>query len=231
MQFELVSAVPAVRIAHLALIALLVTTAACGGDGSTDPSKPAAMAAVSPDSQSTAAGVKMSSPLVVKVTGGGGSPLAGQQVQWGISAGGGTLSDSISTTNDAGEAQTTYTPGTTPAIAGVTALLGSLRTTFRVVLVAGPATELRKFGADSPAAVVGSVLTLSVKLVDKFGNGVSGTTITWAAAGGSINATTSTTNDGGVASVTYTLGKDPGTYTLTATAEGLPATVYTIKAI
>ena len=113
----------------------------------------------------------------------------------------------------------------------MTAILGSLRTTFRVVLVAGPATELRKFGSDSPAAVVGSVLTLSVKLVDKFGNGVSGATITWAAAGGSTNAATSTTNDGGVASVTYTLGQDPGTYTLTATAEGLPATTYSIKAI
>jgi hypothetical protein len=223
--------VSVVRIARLAFVVALGAQAACGGDGSTDPAKPAAMAAVSPDSQTTAAGVKMAAPLVVKVTGGGGSPLAGQQVQWGISAGGGTLSDSISTTNDAGEAQTTYTPGTAPAIAGVTAVLGSLRTTFRVVLVAGDATELRKFGSDSPAAVVGSVLTLSVKLVDKFGNGVAGKTITWAAAGGSISATTSTTNDGGVASVTYTLGGDRGTYTLTATAAGVPSTTYTIKAI
>lgn len=230
MQSEFVSVVRIPRIAPLAFVALLAQ-AACGGDGSTDPAKPAAMTAVSPDSQSTAAGVKMAAPLVVKVTGGGGSPLAGQQVQWGISAGGGTLSDSISTTNNAGEAQTTYTPGTTPAIAGVTAVVGSLRTTFRVVLVAGDPAELRKFGSDSPAAVVGSVLTLSVKLVDKFGNGVSGKTITWAAAGGSISATTSTTNDGGVASVTYTLGGQAGTYSLTATAEGLPSTTYTIKAI
>ena len=89
MQSELVSAVPAVRLARLAFVAFLVTAAACGGDGGTDPAKPAAMVAVSPDSQSTAAGVKMAAPLVVKVTGGGGSPLAGQQVQWGISAGGG----------------------------------------------------------------------------------------------------------------------------------------------
>ena len=228
MQSEFVSAVP---VARLAFVALLVTLAACGGEGSTDPSKPAAMVAVSPDSQSTAAGVKMAAPLVVKVTGGGGSPLAGQQVQWGIGAGGGTLSDSVSTTNDAGEAQTTYTPGTTPAIAGVTAVVGSLRSTFRVVLVAGPASQLRKFGFDSPAAVVGSVLTLSVKLVDQFGNGISGKTVSWSAAGGSISATSSTTNDGGVASVTYTLGSDPGTYTLTATAEGLPAATYNIKAI
>jgi len=231
MQSEFVSAVPAVRFARLAFVALLVTVAACGSDGSTDPSKAASVVAVSPDSQSTAAGVKMAAPLVVKVTGGNGSPLAGQQVRWGIGAGGGTLSDTASTTNDAGEAQSTYTPGTTPAIAGVTAVVGSLSAKFRIVLVAGPPSELRKFGSDSPAAVVGSVLTLSVKLVDQFGNGISGKTVTWSAAGGSISATTSTTNDGGVASVTYTLGKDPGTYTLTATAEGLPTTTYTIKAI
>ena len=70
MQSEFVSAVPAVRIARLAFVALLVTVAACGSDGSTDPSKAASLATVSPDSQSTAAGVKMAAPLVVKVTGG-----------------------------------------------------------------------------------------------------------------------------------------------------------------
>jgi hypothetical protein len=223
--------VRAVRVARLAFVVLVAAQAACGGDGGTDPSKPSAMVAVSPDSQTTAAGVKMSQPLVVRVTGGGGTPIAGTVVEWSIGAGGGTVSDSVSTTNADGQAQTTYTPGTQPAIAGVTAAAGSLRTTFRIVLVAGPPSELRKFGFDSPAAITGSVLTLSVKLVDAFGNGVSGKSVSWAAAGGSISATTSTTNDGGVASVTYTLGADPGTYSLTATAEGIPAQTFNIKAI
>jgi len=223
--------VRAVRVARLAFVALMAIQAGCGDDGGTDPSKPSAMVAVSPDSQTTAAGVKMSQPLVVRVTGGGGAPIAGTVVDWSIGAGGGTVSDTNSTTNADGEAQTTYTPGNQPAIAGVTAAAGSLRKTFRIVLVAGPPSELRKFGSDSPAAITGSVLTLSVKLVDAFGNGVSAKPVSWAAAGGSINATTSTTNDGGVASVTYTLGADPGTYSLTASAEGVASVTFAVKAI
>ena len=223
--------VRAVRVARLALVALIAVQAACGGDGGTDPSKPSAMVAVSPDSQTTAAGVKMSEPLVVRVTGGGNTPIAGTVVEWSIGAGGGTVSDSVSTTDADGKAKTTYTPGAQPAIAGVTAAVGSLRTTFRIVLVAGPPSQLRKFGFDSPAAITGSVLTFSVKLVDAFGNGVSNKPVAWAAAGGSISATSSTTNDGGIASVTYTLGADPGTYSLTATAAGLPPVTFVIKAI
>jgi hypothetical protein len=74
-------------------------------------------------------------------------------------------------------------------------------------------------------------LTLAVKLVDKFGNGIADSTVNWAAAGGSISATTGTTDKSGVTSVTYTLGAEPGTYTLTATAEGVPVATFTIKAI
>ena len=223
--------VRAVRLAPLAFVVLLATQAACGNDGGTDPSKPSAMVAVSPDSQTTAAGVAMSEPLVVRVTGGGETPIAGTKVSWTVGVGGGTVSDTVSTTDADGKAQTTYTPGTAPITANVIANVGSMRTTFKIVLVAGPPAELRKFGSDSPAAVTGSVLTLSVKLVDAFGNGVADKTVDWAAAGGSISATTSTTDKGGVASVTYTLGADPGTYTLTATAEGIPATTFNIKAI
>jgi len=220
-----------VRLAPLAFAVLIATQAGCGNDGSTDPSGPSAMAAVSPDSQTTAAGVKMSQPLVVRVTGGGETPIAGTSVSWTIGTGGGSLSDTSSTTDADGLAQTTYTPGTSPLTATVSAAVGSIRTNFKIVLVAGPPAELLKFGSDSPAAVVGSTLTLSVKLADAFGNGIADQTVNWAAVGGSISATTSTTDKGGVASVTYTLGTDPGTYTLTATAEGVPDQTFTIKAI
>jgi hypothetical protein len=218
-------------LAAPALVGILIVGSACGGDGSTDPNTPRAMAAVSPDSQTTAAGVKMAQPLVVLVTGGGGSPLANVPVEWTITAGGGSLSDTVSTTDAAGHAQTTYTPGTLPTIAGVTAENGSQKVVFRVVLVPGPPSALQKFGSDSPAAVVGSKLTLSVRLVDQFANAISGKVVNWTAAGGSVSAGTSTTDNGGVASVTYTLGSDPGTYSLTAASDGVPPTTFSVRAI
>ena len=220
-----------VRLAPLAFVVLVAMQAACGDNGSTDPSKPNAMAAVSPDSQTTAAGVKMAQPLVVRLTGGGDTPIAGTKVFWGITSGGGSLTDSTSTTDADGKAQTTYTPGTELGTANVSAAVGDIRTNFKIVLVPGPATQLAKFGSDNPAAVAGSKLTLAVKLVDAFGNGIADQTVNWAADGGAISATTGTTDKGGVTSVTYTLGEQPGTYTLTATAEGVPAATFTIRAI
>ena len=223
--------VSVVRFVRLAAVVLVPVLAACGDDGGTTPSAARAMTRVSPDSQTTAAGVKMAAPLVVLVTGTGGTPLAGTSVQWTIGSGGGTLSDSVSTTDAAGHAQTTYTPGTAPAVAHVTANVDGLPgLTFTVTLVAGPPTTLQKFGFDNPAAVAGSTLSLSVKLVDAFGNAISGRTVTWAAAGGTISATTGTTDTGGVATVAYTLGS-AGSYSLTATVEGIPPTTFTVKAI
>jgi hypothetical protein len=220
------------RFARLSATLILFSTAACGSDDSAGPNDPRAIAKVSADSQTTAAGVKMSEPLVVLVTGSGGTPIAGTVVEWLIGNGGGSLSDSVSTTDANGRAQTTYTPGTAPGVARITASAGGLPSIFfTITLVAGPPTSLQPVGFGNPAAVAGSVLTLSVKLGDAFGNAISGKTVTWAAAGGSISATTSTTDAGGVASVTYTIGKDPGTYTLTATAAGVPPATITVKAI
>jgi len=228
-----VRAVRVARSARLGILAGIVALAACGGDGgTTDPSRPRAITRVSQDSQTTAAGVKMAQPLVVLVTGGGNTPISGTTVQWTIGTGGGTLSDSVSTTDAEGHAQTTYTPGTTPIVAHVSANAGSLSgVTFTITLVAGPPTTLQKFGFSSPAAVAGSKLPLSVKLVDAFGNAVSGKVVNWTNAGGSISATTSTTDTGGVATVDFTLGTDPGTYSLTAAVDGIPSTTFTVRAI
>jgi len=219
------------RVIRGGLVPLLVITAACG-DGGTNPSGPRAIARVSADSQTTAAGVKMAQPLVVVVTGSGGSPFQGATVNWSIGNGGGSLSDTVTTTDAAGHAQTTYTPGTTPGTARVTATVaGGPNLFFTLTLVAGPPTELRKFGFDNPAVVAGTVLTLSVKLVDAVGNGISGKTVNWAPNGGSVGAGTSTTDSGGVASVTYTTGSTAGNYSLTATVEGIPPTTFNIRAI
>ena len=220
------------RRAHPAVAAALVALAACGGSDTTNPQGARAITRVSPDSQTTAAGVKMAQPLVVLVTGGGNTPIGNVAVSWTVGTGGGTLSDTATTTDAAGHTQTTYTPGTLPVVAKVTANAPGLAgVTFTITLVAGPPTALQKFGSDNPAVVAGSKLTLSVKLVDAFGNAVSGKTVNWSSAGGSIGAATSTTDTGGVASVAYTVGTDPGTYSLTATVDGIPPATFTIRAI
>jgi hypothetical protein len=218
-------------VARGAAVALFGVLVACGDDGPSDPSAPRAIAKVSADSQTTAVGIAMAQPLVVKVTNAAGDPLPNVEVVWGILAGGGTFNDTTTATDASGNAQVTYTPGTAPGRAEVGAAVPGISTSFILTLVAGPATGLQKFGSDNPAAIKGSKLTLSVKMVDAFGNGVAGGVVNWSSSGGSVSGATSTTDAGGVASVTYTLGDAAGQYTLTATIQGLPATTFTITAI
>lgn len=218
-------------VTRAAAAALMGTLIACGDDGPSDPSAPRAIAKVSADSQTTAVGIAMAQPLVVVVTGGGGAPLPNVEVVWGILAGGGTFNDTTTTTDADGHASVIYTPGTTPGRAEVGAAVPGLSTSFILTLVAGPVTGLQKFGSDNPAAIKGSKLTLSVKMVDAFGNGIPGGVVNWTASDGTLSGTTSTTDTGGVASVTYTIGEAAGRYTLTATVAGLPPATFTITAI
>jgi len=219
------------RLAFPLAVFGIVAATACGSDSTTSPLTPAAIARVSADSQTTSVGVAMSQPLVVLVTGGGGSPLANVSVAWSIVDGGGTLSETTVVTDANGHAATTYTPGQTPGHAHVTARTGSLTGTFTITLVVGAPASLAKFGSDNPAAIVGSVLPLSVKLEDAFGNGIAGATVTWSAAGGSVSSTTSTTDSGGVATVTYTASSTAGTSTLTASVAGVAPATFTITTI
>lgn len=210
---------------------IIASLIACGSDDSTSPATPKSIARVSADSVSTAAGVAMTQPLVVEVIGGDGAPLMNTTVVWRIVDGGGSLSDTSVVTDASGHAQTTYTPGTTLGFAHVMATAGAVSSTFTVSLIAGAATTLEKFGSDSPAAVVGSTITLSVKLVDQFGNGIANATIDWSADGGSVAAATSTTDSTGVANVTYTVGATAGTYSLTATFGDLAPLTFSITGV
>ena len=210
---------------------IIASLIACGSDDSTSPATPKSIARVSADSVSTAAGVAMTQPLVVEVIGGDGAPLMNTSVVWRIVDGGGSLSDTSVVTDASGHAETTYTPGTTLGFAHVMATAGSVSSTFTVSLVAGAATTLEKFGSDSPAAVVGSTITLSVKLVDQFGNGIANATINWSADGGSVATAMSTTDSTGVANVTYTVGATPGTYSLTATFGDLAPVTFSITGV
>jgi hypothetical protein len=221
----------AVSFARAGLVALVAGLVACGDDGPTDPSAPRAIAKVSADSQTTAVGVAMAQPLVVVVTGAGGTPIADAEVVWGILAGGGTFNDTTTTTDAQGHARVTYTPGTVPGRAEVGAAVPGLSTSFILTLVAGPPTQVLKFGSENPAAIVGSKLSLSVKLADAFGNGIAGGTVNWTVDGGTVSAATGTTDTGGVATVTYTTGAEKRKYSLTATVAGLPPTTFVITAI
>ena len=90
--------------------------------------------------------------------------------------------------------------------------------------VVPPAFRIEAVAGDNQSGIVGSLLSdpLLVRVTTDSGNPVEGVTVSWtAASGGSVSASTSTTDLEGVARVLRTLGDSPGPYMTQAEAPGL----------
>lgn len=103
----------------------LLFTAACDDDDPVEPPVPTELNIVSGDDQTIAMG-SVSAPLSVTVLDQNDNPLQGLTVTWAVVTGNGTLASATSVTNNLGVATMTFTAGTTPGAASVTATVASL---------------------------------------------------------------------------------------------------------
>lgn len=94
----------------------------------------------------------------------------------------------------------------------------------------GTATTLAKASGDQQSTTTGTAAAsaLVVKVTDASGNAVSGVAVTWAitSGGGSLSATSATTDANGQASTTYTAGTTVGTSIITASVSGLTSVAF-----
>jgi hypothetical protein len=152
------------------------------------------------------------------------------------------------TNGDAGaiDAAGLFTPNLV-GITDITASSGSATSNeITLTVLAGPAANVAIDGDDNQTGVVGSDLTLAVKVTDVNGNAVSGEEVTFAITtdpvdGAALSAATGITGTGGTAEVTLTLGTVVNDYittatvgaidpvTLTSTATPGPLASYTIE--
>ncbi len=90
---------------------------------------------------------------------------------------------------------------------------------------------LTKVSGDEQEGTVGAALAkpFVVSVLDQNGSAFAGAVVTFSvtAGGGTLSATTATTDANGRARSTLTLGSDPGTNTVTATVEGLEPETFT----
>ncbi len=190
---------------------------------------------VSGDSQTVAAGALLPASMVVRVLAQNGDPLSGQVVSWTLASGAtGTLAASTSTTDGSGQASMDFTAGTIAGSVDVGATVAStISVVFSHTVVAAAPSMLAKFAGDGAAGVAGSGIQMVVKVTDSYGNGVSGVTVNWAvgASGGTLSATTSTSDASGLARVTLTLGTTPGVYTVNATSGSFAPVTFSATAI
>jgi len=207
------------------------------------PSGPVGTAAnlvlVSGNGQTGTAGQALGSPFTVKVTDSSGNGVSGVTVTFTVTAGGGTLTAANVSTDVSGLASSTLTLGASAGTNTVTAASGALSgspITFSATGVAaiGPPATLTLVSGNGQTGTPGQPLAtpFTVKVADAGGNAVSGVTVTFAvtAGGGSLSATTVSTNTSGLASSTLTLGSGAGINTVTATSGSLSGSPVTFNA-
>jgi alpha-tubulin suppressor-like RCC1 family protein len=214
-----------------AALVLLALTTRCGD--SVNPALPSALVLFSGTGQNDSLGATLTNPFVVRVLDAGANGLPGIPVVWSVTAGGGNLSVTESTTDQNGRASVILTLGTVPGANTVSASVAHLTSVSFSATAYGPAAQLAFTGQPSNS-IAGSAIgpSLEVTIQDAQGNRVSrathavtvaitsGTGGTGATLGGT--ATQGAVN--GVATFSnLSIAKAATGYTLTATASGLTA--------
>ncbi len=133
------------NLRHIAAAALAVFVAACSSNDTTNNNgsggTPAAVNSFSGNAQASIPGATLFSPLIVKVTDANGAPVAGVQVTWTVTAGGGTVTPSTSITDSTGRATTSFTLGAAGA-QSVRANVASLPTSVTFTATATSSTPV-----------------------------------------------------------------------------------------
>ena len=196
---------------------------------------PHSLTKVSGDGQEGLAGVALAAPFVVSVLDEDDEAIAGVTVTFSVTAGEGILSSTTATTDANGQATTTLTLtlGSELGTNTVSATVEGLEPETFTATSVGQAIpdSLAKVSGDGQEGTVGAVLAepFVVSVLDADGAAIAGAVVTFSvtAGGGTLSATTATTDANGQARSRLTLGSDAGTNTVSATVEGLESGTFT----
>ena len=175
---------------------------------------------------------ELSNPFVVEVRDQNGDDYQGATVTFAVTAGGGTLSSTSVTTGSGGRASSTLTLGSTAGTNTVTATVSGIIpfVTFTATATAEAlvATTFVRISGNAQTGTVGKELDnpFVAEVQDQNGDGLSGITVSFAVTigGGTVSATSVTTNSNGQASTTLTLGSAAGSNRVVASASGITQT-------
>src|SRR5512133_1194131 len=175
-------------------VQLLVATilcamlAACGGSGSGNQTEPqptrhaSSLTILAGNNQSATVGTPLPAPLQVKVADEDGQPFPGATVTWSVTAGGGNVQLSSSTTQADGTSSVRWTLGTQAGLNSVTAAVAGVSpAAFSATGLAGPFARIN-ISVPGPPTENGDMTQLNASGTDAFGNPVPLPPVTWASA-------------------------------------------------
>jgi len=211
------------------LVATILVASACSADSNSSPlttppsgstSSSGLNIAVDSGFADRTAVVAATIPAIVHITL-AGQPAAGITVTWIVTTGHGTISAASSTTDATGAATTNWTLGDTVGVNNLEAAITGASATMQATSTAAAPAALFAASPDSDAVVAGASTLITVRAADRFGNAVAGVVISWAATGGALTLTSTTTGANGRAEVVFSSEAGPRSYIVTATAPDL----------
>jgi hypothetical protein len=193
---------------------------------------PASMTVASGNNQSAAVATKLGAPLQVRIEDASGNLVSGVSVAFTDGGAGGSFSPATAVTDATGIATTSYTTGTKSGAVTITASGAGLSATFKATVKAGAPTSLKIYAGNNQTVKAGATAAkqLQVLVGDKYGNPVSGISVSFGdgGAGGSFSVDPVATTTQGIAATKYTAPTHTGTVTVTASASGLTSASFTI---
>jgi hypothetical protein len=225
-------------------VLLVVGLASCGGDltlpgGSADG---LGLEVLRGNGQSGTVGQALPEPVVVRVATDAGTPMSGRKVAFADTAGGAEgFNPDTAVTDSKGEALTHWVLGTSPGTyVGEARIVADGDTavksvSFQADARAGNPDTVRAAGPTSQPGHRGETLgdSLSVMVVDRYGNPVGGAQVEWKPANddGQVSQEAALTGTDGISSVTWTLGSQIGVQRVEAKVGGASGSPVTFTAV
>ena len=193
-------------------------------------SGPATQASISAgNSQTTAAGTAVPVAPAVLVTDGSSNPVAGVDVTFTVTAGGGTVTGGAAVTNAQGIATVgEWKMGTTIGLNSLSAAVEGVvqPLVFQATATVGPAAQITIIEGDGQTTTIGNAVPIqpTVKVTDAFGNVITGFSVAFTidAGGGTVVGGAPITDANGVAKLgAWRLGLVPGANKLKASRDAV----------
>jgi plastocyanin len=209
---------------------LVVNACGGGGNGGTGPT-PDAIAVNAGNNQVAAAGSALPESLAAIVRDQNGAPVAGVNVTFAVTSGGGSVSPATRATDASGIAKTRRTLGPNAGAQTTSATVGGLApAAFSAIAQIQGAVNIANGTTGVLTDTVDAIKaeSLTVLVTDQNTTPVQGVVVTWASDGGSVSATSVPTSAAGLSKVRFTYGPGAGNQTATGTVPGLVGSPITI---
>ncbi len=199
-----------------------------------------AIANPSANGQSAAAGSPVVIAPAVRITDSRGNTVAGINVTFAVTGGGGAITGAAATSNAEGLATAgSWTLGVTAGANTLAASSGALTgspVVFTATGTAGAPGSVTIVGGNAQTAIAGTPVSIapSVRVADQHGNPVAGASVTFSvvAGNGTLTGATVLSNASGIATLgSWTLGPVSGVNTLGATSGSLTPALFTATGV